>query len=399
MPNQNVITSAYWNSTSCQVSDLDDLRINLMRQNSQKPPFASDIQSNIPLYDCSDLLSQQILQKQQMSLYSEWAHILSHGAGVIVLKNALSDMALISDINDIFEDLLARQTNADADHFAEAGHNGRLWNGLEKLCLASPDLFAKYYANPFLAAIATAWLGPAYQITSQINIVRPGGKAQSAHRDYHLGFQSAEKVEKYPRHAHLMSQYLTLQGAVAHCDMPVESGSTCLLPFSQQYAPGYVAWHLPEFQHYFQEHACQLPLTCGDAVFFNPALFHAAGANQTHDIQRSANLLQISSAFGYPMEAIDRLQMCQSLYPVLQTHHHQKSLSQTDINNAIAACGESYPFPTNLDTDPPLKGLAPPTQQDLMKQGLAEEWSLADLTAALTERALKRNQRSPFEKN
>ena len=34
----------------------------------------------------------------------------------------------------------------------------------------------------------------------------------------------------YPAHLHRMSPVLTLQGAVAHCDMPVESGPTMLLP-------------------------------------------------------------------------------------------------------------------------------------------------------------------------
>ena len=33
-----------------------------------------------------------------------------------------------------------------------------------------------------------------------------------------------------------MSPVLTLQGAVAHCDMPIESGPTMLLPYSQRFA-------------------------------------------------------------------------------------------------------------------------------------------------------------------
>ena len=41
---------------------------------------------------------------------------------------------------------------------------------------------------------------------------------------------------------------LTLQGAVAHCDMPVETGPTLYLPHSQKYAHGYLAYWLDEFQ-------------------------------------------------------------------------------------------------------------------------------------------------------
>ena len=41
--------------------------------------------------------------------------------------------------------------------------------------------------------------GPAYQMTSQVNVVRPGGVAQDPHRDYHLGFLSDEVAAALPR--------------------------------------------------------------------------------------------------------------------------------------------------------------------------------------------------------
>ena len=42
------------------------------------------------------------------------------------------------------------------------------------------------------------------------------------------------------------------------------------------------------------------------AAFFNPALLHGAGHNRSADVRRMANLLQVSSAFGRAMEAVDR---------------------------------------------------------------------------------------------
>jgi ectoine hydroxylase-related dioxygenase (phytanoyl-CoA dioxygenase family) len=84
-----------------------------------------------------------------------------------------------------------------------------------------------------------------------------------------------------------MSQFLTLQGAIAHGDMPLESGPTLLLPYSHQYEPGYMAYSLPEFAEYFVEHRSQLPFEKGDMVFFSPALFHGAGTNQ-HTTDRIA---------------------------------------------------------------------------------------------------------------
>jgi ectoine hydroxylase-related dioxygenase (phytanoyl-CoA dioxygenase family) len=182
----------------------------------------------------------------------------------------------------------------------------------------------------------------------------------------------------------VLSQYLTLQGAVAHSDMPLETGPTQLLPFSQQYALGYLAWRREEFIDYFQQHAVQLPLDKGDLLFFNPALFHAAGTNRTPDRQRMANLLQISSAFGKPMEALDRDRMMLAVYPALLAN------PALDAEAVIACTADGYSFPTNLDTDPPLKGLAPQTGQQLMQQALRERWPPADFAAAVAQMRAKR---------
>ena len=50
-------------------------------------------------------------------------------------------------------------------------------------------MFAEYYGNDVIAVVCQAWLGPRYQVTSQVNVVNPGrGMQQVPHRDYHLGF-------------------------------------------------------------------------------------------------------------------------------------------------------------------------------------------------------------------
>jgi ectoine hydroxylase-related dioxygenase (phytanoyl-CoA dioxygenase family) len=284
----------------------------------------------------------------------------------------------------------ARAAGQGGDHFAKPGANDRVWNALEKLCLCAPDVFSAYYGNPLLAMVCEAWLGPAYQMTSQINCVNPGGAAQSAHRDYHLGFFSAAGATRFPAHVHQLSPYLTLQGAVAHVDMPLESGPTLYLPHSHKYLPGYLVAGVPEFQAYFDRHHVQLALKKGDAVFFNPALLHAAGHNRSTGIRRMANLLQVSSAFGRCMETVDRVRMAQALYPSLQRLHTTAAMDAEALDAAIAACAEGYAFPTNLDRDPPLGGLAPASQQDLMRQALAARTSPAAFNARLQAQALTR---------
>ncbi|WP_411052790.1 phytanoyl-CoA dioxygenase family protein [Tritonibacter sp. SIMBA_163] len=209
-------------------------------------------------------------------------------------------------------------------------------------------------------------------MTAQGILVHPGGAAQQAHRDYHLGFQTADVSMSYPAHVHDVSPIMTLQGAVAHCDMPLESGPTKLLPFSQAYRPGYAAWRRDDFRALFEERHVQLPLTKGAAVFFSPALFQAAGANTSHDIHRFANLLQVSSAFGRAMETVDREKMCKLLYPHAYRVKQENSLSAAELSAAIAATAEGYSFPTNLDRDPPTNGLAPETRAAFFRRALAE---------------------------
>jgi ectoine hydroxylase-related dioxygenase (phytanoyl-CoA dioxygenase family) len=242
-----------------------------------------------------------------------------------------------------------------------------------------------------LALVCEAWLGPAYQVTSQVNCVNPGGAAQRAHRDYHLGFLSPAQGAQYPAHVHAMSPFLTLQGAVAHVDMPLQSGPTLYLPHSQKFASGYLVADQAQFQAFFDAHHIQLPLKKGDAVFFNPALLHAAGHNQSADIRRMANLLQVSSAFGRAMESVDRTRMALRLYPVLLALQTTGKMSNETAHSAIAACAEGYAFPTNLDRDPPVAGLAPASQQTLMAQALREHWPAEKFNLALQAQADKKS--------
>ncbi len=256
---------------------------------------------------------------------------------------------------------------------------------MQKLCEVNPEVFLRYFANTSIAAASEAWLGPNYQMTAQVNLVYPGGAAQQAHRDYHLGFQTADIAADYPAHVHDLSPLLTLQGAIAHCDMPIESGPTKLLPFSQAYRPGYTAWRLEAFREVFEARHVQLALNKGDALFFNPAIFHAAGANSSAGIHRFANLLQVSSAFGRALEAIDRRKMCKLLYPFAA----DAKLSPSELSAAIAATAEGYSFPTNLDSDPPVGGLAPETQQAFFLRALSEGIAPPEFEATLDAMADK----------
>lgn len=272
------------------------------------------------------------------------ATALESGPGVVIIRGAYPNHKLLDSVTHTFYDLIEKADH-QADHFT-AGSNQRLWNAVGKLANVRPDLFAEYYGNPWLHLCCRAWLGPLYQITAQVNVVVPGGVGQTGHRDYHLGFFPESLAQEMPVAFHEFSQRLTLQGAIVHCDVPLQMGPTRFVLGSQIESDGYKTFRTNRQQRRFEKEACAVPLEKGDLVVFNPRIFHAAGTNETSD-PRLVNLVQVSSAMAKPMESLDFESMISALYPFLQ------ALDDQTLDAVCRVITDAYPFPTNLDTDPP----------------------------------------------
>ena len=368
-------------------SDLDDFRAQVSRDTQLADyPLAGEVRENVLVYS-----ADTVATAERRALQGELIRALTDGPGVVVFEGAF-DRDVVDRASAAFTALVDAQRAEGAaagDHFGKAGANDRIWNAAQKLAMHSPEVFADYYATDALALVSQAWLGPRYQVTSQVNVVNPGGAAQVPHRDYHLGFVDEGQLTAYPAHLHRMSAALTLQGAVAHCDMPLASGPTMFLPYSQRFVGGYVAFYRPEFIEYFAHHHVQVPLCKGDAVFFNPALYHGAGANTSRDIRRMANLLQVSSPFGRAMESLDRTAMVRAVYPALLAMR-AAGRSERELANVVNATAEGYAFPTNLDQDQPIGSLAPPSQVDTVLAAMADGLAPEALDVALTQQIERR---------
>ena len=345
-------------------------------------PLAERVESNVLVYSAPTLRAAD-----RDAALDELASALRDGPGVVIIEGAV-DPTVVDRATEVFLDIIDEQNAAGqavGDHFAKPGSNDRIWNALEKLAVANPAVFVDYHGNDIVDLVSTAWLGPAYQMTAQVNVVNPGGAAQVPHRDYHLGFMSAEQAERYPDHVHALSPVMTLQGAIAHGDTPLETGPTMLLPHSQKYPAGYLIAGREDFAEFTAAHCVQIPFAKGDVIFFNPALIHGAGTNRTADVRRMVNLLQVSSAFGRAMENVDRERVVLAIYPELLARGDDP---RAEI--ALRSAAEGYPFPTNLDRDPPVGGLAPPSQADIVRGALRERRSVEDLRGALEEYATRR---------
>jgi len=394
MQNTDLLVKQHYLSESA--GDFDSFKKSVQQTTSAKDyPLASSVEQEALVYSSSTVLAANTSATAKQALMAEWIKVWADGPGVLMIRRAL-DHTVVDRASELFENIIQTQQAEGlgaGDHFATAGANDRIWNALEKHGKQDPENFIHYYANEAIALASEAWLGTGYQITAQVNRVNPGGAAQSAHRDYHLGFLAKDKITAYPLHVHLMSPALTLQGAIAHCDMPIETGPTLYLPYSQNFPEGYIAFNRDEYQDYFRQHRSQLELQKGDAVFFNPALMHAAGENKTRNRHRLANLLQVSSAFGRVMESIDYIGLVDSIYPLLKASKIDAELTEIQIQNAVCACTDGYPFPTSLDADLPNDGLAPKAQRQYVFDALLEATDPHLLNKTLQQQSARRNFR------
>jgi hypothetical protein len=99
-----------------------------------------------------------------------------------------------------------------------------------------------------------------------------------------------------------------------------------------------------------------------------------------------------SSAFGRAMEEVDRSAMSAAVYPALRAMA-DAGAAPSMIANVVAACAEGYSFPTNLDLDQPVNGLAPTTQAEILGQAVAEGWSRRRLETELDAWSARRQTR------
>ena len=141
----------------------------------------------------------------------------------------------------------------------------------------------------------------------------------------------------------MAAQLLTLQGAIAHTDMPLQCGPTRFGLFTQQFQKGYMILENPQYIEHVASRMAQLPLEKGDAVFFNPACLHQPGMNETSS-PRVANLLQVSACWGTPMEKINRLSMTKSVWSVIKRWH-----SDIEKTGGEASAGGDRKHPLQLE--------------------------------------------------
>ena len=165
----------WFSAADCRLDEF--VRVVEAETRPQDYPFAAGVERNVLIYG-PDLQQRAADPEVRREIQAELVRALTEGPGIVVFKRAFADTAVVDRATDAFNRLIEAQRSAGTaagDHFAKPGANDRVWGALDKLAVAAPDVFADYYANDVLALISQAWLGPNYQVTSQVNVVNPGG--------------------------------------------------------------------------------------------------------------------------------------------------------------------------------------------------------------------------------
>lgn len=176
MPNGARPVPGYLDEDDCQLAGF----IDVVSEKTDLADYrnASAVEQDVLVYDSARLRAEVSSPAGGRYVAAELVRALHDGPGIVVFCGVFEDSSVVDRATQQFEAIISDQHaagSAAGDHFAKAGQNDRIWNALEKLALRAPDVFAAYYANDIIATVCRAWLGPAYQVTSQVNVVNPGG--------------------------------------------------------------------------------------------------------------------------------------------------------------------------------------------------------------------------------
>ena len=171
------MTTTWLRAEDCRLGEFHELTA--QRTALADYPHAERTEREVLIYDSERL--RGVLDhgasdhgtSDQAAVRAELARALLDGPGIIVIKRAFAG-PVVDQVTAAFGALIEEQRAAGVtrgDHFAKPGANDRVWGALDKLAVRDPEVFADYYANDMLALAARAWLGPGYQVTSQVNVV------------------------------------------------------------------------------------------------------------------------------------------------------------------------------------------------------------------------------------
>jgi hypothetical protein len=95
-----------WLGAGC--SDFDAFRqIVSQASDPADTPLAADIIANIPVYAGADVDAAAAHPASRQALMEEWATVLAHGAGILVIRQGMHSAGVVDRATVIFERIIA----------------------------------------------------------------------------------------------------------------------------------------------------------------------------------------------------------------------------------------------------------------------------------------------------
>ncbi len=111
--------SGYFSEENCRLDEFE--KICAQELDADLCPHALMIKNNIPIYDAQELKLDDALSRK--AIMAEWAQNLREGSGIVIIKNAQTDLEAIDAASSIFDIVLNEEyqsTGGAGDHFAKA---------------------------------------------------------------------------------------------------------------------------------------------------------------------------------------------------------------------------------------------------------------------------------------
>ena len=174
-------------------------------------------------------------------MMAEWASVMRDGPGIVVLRGAFADLAPVDAATESFSPsstssgARTRRAATISPSRAPTTGSGTRWKSWP---CARPSASRAITPTRRSRWSRRPGSGPAIRSPRRSIASIPAARRNRRIATITWASRRAEEIAGFPAHAHQLSPLLTLQGAVAHCDMPIESGPTLYLPFSQTLRAG-----------------------------------------------------------------------------------------------------------------------------------------------------------------
>ena len=324
-------------------------------------PYADAVERNVLIY--GERLRATIgTPSGRRAVQTELMRALDDGPGIVVFKQAFGDLSVVDRATEAFLAQIAAEKAAGVaggDHFAKPGANDRVWGALDKLAVTRPRGLRRV-------------LRQRRHRTGQRGVARPGLPGHLTGQRGQPRWSGADRAPRLPPRLHGRRRSRPLPGAgapaLARAD-PAGRGRALRHARRDRPDPLPAATRTSTSPATSRSTCPSSPSTSSRTTpscrwrratprSSTPPCSTARARTVSTTVRRMANLLQVSSPFGRAMESVDRVAMCRALFPVL-LEGKAAGASDRYLENIIAASAEGYAFPTNLDRDQPIGGIAP----------------------------------------